>query len=281
MKVCLLAVALFVAVGSLSGCGMINSIRAKAAVNDGAKAYGAGKYVDAQKQFERALELDPDQKNAALFRARALYAQYRNNDDSPKNVEIARKAIQAYQDIYQKDPTNDEAFNAIGALYGKLKEDEKQRDWISKRANDTSIPPEKRSDAYAVLARKDWNCSTQITELKENQQTVNKGDKAIIEYKKPKEQKDYDAAQQCATRGLELANQAISLNANSEPAWRAKAGLLREEAKLAQMDGKNDQKENFNKQADDAQKKADELYKIDEERKKREAEEKAKKEKKS
>ena len=47
--------------------------------------------------------------------------------NSPENIAKANEAIQAYQQILQKDPKNEEAYKAIAYLYGATKEDEKLR----------------------------------------------------------------------------------------------------------------------------------------------------------
>jgi hypothetical protein len=69
----------------------------------------------------------------------------------------------------------------------------------------------------------------------------------------PANREDFEKARQCALRGLELAEKAISLNANNPNAWSYKTNLLREMAKMAQMDNKPDEKSNYDKQADEAE----------------------------
>lgn len=264
----LLAVAAAV-VCTASGCGMINSIRAKNEINEAARAYKAGKFAEAEQHSRRALELDPNQKNAPLFIARTVHAQYKPGVDNPANVEIARKAIAAYQEILARDPANEEAYKAIAALYGALDQQDKQREFIMQRASMESIPPEQRSEAYTVLAAKDWDCSYKITELPANMVTTkDKDGKPIIVRKKPKDQKDYDTALQCATRGLEEAEKAIGLSPTNDKAWGYKTNLLLERAKLAEMDGKSDQKADYTKQADEAQKRTTELAAQNEQKRK-------------
>lgn len=60
-------------------------------LNEGAAAYKAGDFAEAQRHFEKALELDPSSKNAPLFIARAIHAQYRPGIDTPENVQKAHK----------------------------------------------------------------------------------------------------------------------------------------------------------------------------------------------
>ncbi|GAC1446279.1 MAG: hypothetical protein NVSMB56_03470 [Pyrinomonadaceae bacterium] len=271
--VCVLVVTLLVMSG-LSGCGFINTIRAKNELNNGARSYGAGKYAEAQQFFERAMEIDPSQQNAALFRARSIYAQYRTGIDTPQNLKVAQDAIAAYQDILKNDPTNDEAFNLIGALYGRLKEEDKQREWIVQRTKMTNIPEAKRSDAYTILANKNLTCSRTITDQKEN--AIADKNTGVVTFRKPKDPKDFTSAQQCVTEGLQFVNEAVRLNDTSAAAWTAKTQLEREMAKLSEMDGKPDEKAKYIKQASEDEAIAQKYTKALEEKKKQEEEAKAK-----
>ena len=238
-----------------SGCSMINKIRAKNELNETARSYKEGRFEEAEHHARRAVELDPNNKTAPIFVARTIHSQYKSGIDTPENVAKARAAIEAYQSILQSDPTNEEGYKAIAALYGAIKEDQKLRDWIAQRANDTNMAPAKRAEAFAILAGKDWDCSFKITELPENKPIA---DGKVI-FRKPKDPKDFETAQKCVVRGLEQAEKAIQLDPNNEAAWSYKTNLLTEAARLAEMDGKPDQKAQFSKQADEARKRAGEV----------------------
>ena len=259
---------------STSGCSVINRIRAKNEINEAARAYKAGKFAEAEQHSKRALELNPDDKNAPKFIARTIHAQYKPGVDTPENQARARAAIDAYKKLLERDPNNEEAYKAIAALYGALKEDDTQRQWITQRANQESVDAKQRAEAYTVLASKDWNCSYEITEQTDNKQTVMKDGKPTIQFKKPKEQADFDKAQQCVARGLEESEKAISLDPDNDTAWSFKTNLLLESAKLAEMDGKLEEKAKFNQQAKEAQ---DKTTQLSEQNQKRKEEEEAKK----
>jgi tetratricopeptide (TPR) repeat protein len=261
------ALLILVVLVSTPGCTIINRIRAKNELNEAARAYKAGHFAEAEERSRRALELDPNNKNAPAFIARSIHAQYKPGVDNPENLTLARNAIEAYQRLLATNPNNEEAYKAIAYLYGALKDEPKQREWIMQRAGNNSVDAAKRSEAYVVLASQDWNCSYTITE----QPGIKTTEGTKIVYKKPKEQKDYDQAVACVTRGLEEANQAISLDPNNESAWSFKTNLLLERVKFAEMDGKADEKERFQKEADDAQKQTIKLS--EENERKKEAEE--------
>src|SRR6266436_1474343 len=155
--------ALFVATSA--GCTLINKLRAKSELNDSAQAYREGHIEEAEAHAKRALYLDPDNPTAPIFVARIIHQQYKQGVDTPDNIAKAKEAIEAYKQVLQKDKTNEEAYKAISVLYAFTKDEKNLRDWIMKRANDTSLPNPKRAEAYAILAGKDWDCSFKVTEL--------------------------------------------------------------------------------------------------------------------
>jgi len=263
--------ALFVAASA--GCTLVNKIRAKNELNETARAYREGHFEEAEQHAKRALSYDPENKTAAVFIARVIHQQYKPGVDAPENLQKARDAIDAYKHILEKEPNNEEAFKAISVLYAAIKDETKLREWIMARANDSNMSSEKRAEAFAILAGKDWDCSFKITELPDVKVTTREGDKPGVTYQKPKDQKDFDTSQKCVTRGLEEAETAIKHDPNNESAWSYKTNLLIEAAKLAVMDGKADLKAQYEKQAEIAGKRATAL--AEERRKKEEAAEPA------
>lgn len=253
------ALLILVLLVSTPGCSVINRIRAKNEINEAARAYKAGRFAEAQQHSERALQLYPDDKNAPLFIARSIHAQYKQGVETPENLKKADDAIAAYKRILAKDPNNDEAYRAVAFLLGQLGRTDEQIAWIKQRATDQSVDPVKRSEAYTFLANKEWECSFQVTESKENQKKVEKDGKIIIQWVKPQDQGEYDKINLCVTRGLEDVETAIKLDPNNEKAWGYKTNLLLEKVKFADMENKPDDKASYKKQADEAQNRTAEL----------------------
>jgi hypothetical protein len=242
-----IAALLVALVAASGGCTLVNRVRAKNALNEGARAYKDGRFADAEERFRTAHDLDPTQKNAPLFIARAIQQQYKPGVQTPENLAVGEKAVGAYQDILKEDPSNEDAYKAIVFLYGQMKNEEKVNQLLSERGK-SGPNPKSKAEALTILASKQWNCSYEITEQKENKTTEQKTDKVLIHYKKPANQADFDKANQCTTEGLKLAEEAISLDQNNANAWSYKANLLREKAKLAEMSGDSAAKEDFGKQ---------------------------------
>lgn len=272
-----IVIVLAVLVATSSGCGVVNRIRAKNQLNEAAKAYREGHFPEAEEHSRRAAELDPNNKTAPMFIARTIHAQYRPGVQSPENIAKAQEAITAYQQLLEKNPQDEEAYKAIAYLYEATKQDDKLRQWITARAASDSTQPEKRAEAYVVLASKDWDCSFKITELPTNKTTTidPSNNKATVSYKKPKDQKDFDQAQMCVKTGLTEAENAIKFDPNNESAWSYKTNLLLEASKLAEMDGKADQKAQYQKDYEAALKRTTELSVANQKRKEEEAKQSA------
>jgi tetratricopeptide (TPR) repeat protein len=274
IAIVLVAIAfLAVLVVSSSGCGVINRIRAKNQLNEAARSYREGRFAEAEQHSREAAELDPNNKTAPMFIARTIHAQYRPGVQNPENVAKAQQAIEAYQQILARNPQDDEAYKAIAYLYESIKEYDKLKQWISARASSETTEPEKRAEAYIVLASKDWDCSFKITELPTNKTTTldPTNNKATVSYKKPKDQKDFDQAQMCVKQGLTEAENAIKFDPNNESAWSYKTNLLLEASKLAEMDGQTEQKANYQKDYEAALKRTTELSAANQKRKEEEA----------
>jgi TonB family protein len=225
---------------------------ARRELNEGARAYRAGRYEEAEQRFRRALELDPEGKNTRLFIARAVQQQYKPGVQTPENIAVGERAVAAYQEILAKDPANDDAYKAVVFLYGQMRNEAKVLELLLLRANDFSFPNANRAEAFVILASKQWQCSYDLTEQKENKTTGEKSDKILVRYKMPADASDFIRARQCMTEGLQLAEQAASLDPKNPNAWSYKANLLREAAKLAEMEGDAAQQAEYTRQYDEA-----------------------------
>ena len=244
MRKTLAALALALAASAVCA-GQTNAEAARKELNLGSRAYLAGRFAEAEQRFRRALELDPEGKNLRVFIARAIQQQYKPGDMTPENVAAGERAVAAYQEILARDPANEDAYKAVVFLYQQMKRDEKVLELLLGRANDFSLPNASRSEAFVILASRQWQCSYDVTEQKENKAAEQQADKAVVKYKMPADQSDFLKARQCATDGLQLAEQALTLNPDNRNAWAYKSNLLREAAKLAEMEGDATQKAEY------------------------------------
>jgi tetratricopeptide (TPR) repeat protein len=234
----------------------------KEELNEAARMYRLGNFAHAQIHSEKALQLDPQNKVARMYVARTIHSQYKPGDHTQENVAKARQAIVAYKRILQRVATDDEAYKAIAYLYGAIKEDELLREWLYQRAADTSMPNDKRAEAYVVLASKDWECSFQITEIPTHKITTVRRNKATVRYRMSKDRAGYEKARECANRGLEFAATAIILTPENEAAWSYKTNILLELSKLAEMSGDEPGKGEFQRRYEEALKETTRLAKL-------------------
>jgi TonB family protein len=221
---------------------------ARQELNIGARLNRAGKFDEAEQHFRRALELDPEGKSTRLFIARALHQRYKPGVNTPENVAAGERAVAAYQEILQRDPRDDDSFRASLSLYGQMKNEDKVRELLLGRANDFSMPNEKRAEAFTALAGKQWSCSYEITEQPGNKKAAETPAGATTVYTPPADQGDLIKARQCVADGMQFVEQAVALDPKHQNALGHKANLLREAAKLAEMEGDAAQKAEYERQ---------------------------------
>lgn len=217
--------------------GQADAEKARAEVALGARAYREGRYAEAEQRFRHALELDPSHRNAPFLRARALQQQYKPGVRTPENIALGEKAVAAFEEILAKEPADDDAYKAVLFLYGQMKNDGKVLELLLARADDFSLPNDRRAEAFVSLASRQWSCAYDVTEQRENKTTEEQPDKPVIRYRMPADRGAFLRARRCATEGLRLVEQAVALSPRSPDAWSFRANLLREAAKLAEMEG--------------------------------------------
>jgi tetratricopeptide (TPR) repeat protein len=195
-------------------------------------------YASAEKKLERLLQSDPKNIYAQKLLPSTLAAQIKIGQESADNATVARKAIEAYQRVSNNPKISGEERVQIDRyvliLYRHIGADE-QRKEIQKRALDSTRSPRDRSVLYAILASQSWDCAYRITSKEAGPE------KAEIE-----------KAAGCVSKGLDIANQAITLDRENESAWSYKASLLKEAAKLAGFAHNRTQQASYQRQADDA-----------------------------
>lgn len=221
-------------------------------LNQTASLYRTGNFAEAQRHAERALSLEPTNLKAAIFLARVRHQRYRPADDQPQNLEMARAAIDAYRTVLTLDSQNEEGYKAIAVLYASTHQDELLKAWIMQRATNPQVSSQKRAEAYAVLAGKDWDCSYRFTESPDHKLTDSTKTGSVITYKMADDLAEFQRIKQCVTNGLEMADAAILLEYENESAWSYKTNLFLEAAKLAEMEGLGLAKADFERQAKEA-----------------------------
>lgn len=266
-----------------TNCSYYNRVMARKDLVDGASAYKGRKFPEAEALFRKAVGRDPKGENvegkmAQLFLARTLHSMF-IGDRSKKN--LAEQAIAEYQKSLALDPKDQSSYKAIASLYENLQMNDKWLEWVTKRSQDTTIPPEQRAEALTSLAAKKNTCANDITDTEATKKTVTKDGKQAFQFVKPAKPEDFTALVQCVDDGTKLIDQAVAAETDQvknaakldpkamtdtdlvknqdtlkvfESARSYKASLLVQQMRVAEMDGKTADRDRLKGEADAARK---------------------------
>jgi tetratricopeptide (TPR) repeat protein len=283
MRFSRLGVIALISVSVLMGanCSYYGRVMARKNLVDGSKAYKDRKFPEAEQLFREAVTRDPkgdyvEGQTAQLFLARTLHSEYIGNRSDKAKAEAA---INEYKKSLALKPQDQSSYKAIASLFENLQRTDEWLQWVTQRANNTSLPPEQRAEAYTSLAAKKNTCANDITDTEQTKKTVTEGGKPAYHFVKPANPQDYETLKQCISEGLALIDQALALepadvkNAGSidvrpmkdadlrskldylkvwESARSYKASLLIQSMRLAEMDGRKEDHDRFKAEADQA-----------------------------
>ncbi|MDQ3221736.1 MAG: hypothetical protein M3Q26_13495 [Acidobacteriota bacterium] len=248
---------------------------------DGSLAYKERKFDEAEDLFKRAAARDPDGstvegKTAQLFLARTLHSRYIGNRSDKS---IAEAAIAEYQKSLDVDKNDQSSYKAIASLYENLQRTDDWQQWVTARANNTSIEPQFRAEALTSLAARQNTCANEVSDTEATKKTVQRDGKDVFQFVKPASDEEFQKLRQCVARGTELINQAVALepdavkNAGSlnveslsdvqlkdntdlikafESARSYKASLTLQAMRLAEMEGRTADRDRLKQEADKA-----------------------------
>ena len=129
-----LAILLLLLVLPLSGCGFIQKLRSRDALNKGVRAFTEQKYDIAAQHFEESIRLDPSFKIPRTYLATTYTSQFVPGSPDPKSNEMAQKAIQTFKDVLDLDKDNPDinSMISIASLYYQLREYDESKTWCRK-----------------------------------------------------------------------------------------------------------------------------------------------------
>jgi len=139
-----LAVGLAGMVLSMSGC---NQLAARDQLNKGVEAYKSAHYEEAIGHFQKATTLDPSLPMAKTYLATALAQNVVPGLDTPDNLKTAQQAIQIFQEVLQKDPSDVNSIKQIAGIYYQIKNYDQAKDWQKKVL---AVDPKDPEAAYTV-----------------------------------------------------------------------------------------------------------------------------------
>jgi tetratricopeptide (TPR) repeat protein len=199
------------------GCGFINKLRSRDALNKGVKAFTEQKFDDAAKFFEQAIEMDPTFDVARMYLATSYTSQFIPGSPEPRSLEMANKAIATFKDVVDAATVtpNFNAMLSIASLYYQLGKTDDSKDWCNRILK---LDPN-NAEAYYRIAVIDYDGALSKTGLQgEN-----------VEFLSPEEQ---SKAKMEVDEGLKALDQALKVRADYFDAMEYQNLLWREKAKF-------------------------------------------------
>jgi tetratricopeptide (TPR) repeat protein len=115
--------------GSTTGC---NKLKARDQLGKGVTAFKNNKYEEAVGHFQNAIQLDPDYAQAKLYLATSYSYQVVPNLDTPENLAVAQKALDGFQSVLAKDPTDLTALKQIASIDRNIKKLDEAKEYEKK-----------------------------------------------------------------------------------------------------------------------------------------------------
>ncbi len=128
-RITALAVALAAMVVAMSGC---DKLKARDQLNKGVDAYKSARYEEAIGHFQTASQLDPGLPMAKSYLATALAQSVVPGLETAENLKTAQQAIDIFQEVLAKDPSDVNSMKQVAGLYLSLKKLDDARTWQKK-----------------------------------------------------------------------------------------------------------------------------------------------------
>jgi len=150
---------LILLVPALTGCEIMDKLKARDHLNKGVQAYASQRWDVAAKEFEEAVELDPELDVALLYLATTYRAQWVPGIPSEENRQKAEKAIQTFERVLERDPASVNAMANIAGIYTGLEEFDLAKEWYRKQIE---VTPENHEPYYGI-GTIDWQVAHDLT----------------------------------------------------------------------------------------------------------------------
>src|SRR5206468_5494550 len=131
-------VTLLVLLGSSTGCDFLKS---RDQLTKGVAAFKNSQYEQATRYFQNAVQLDPNNPTARLYLATTYASQVVPNLMTPENLKMAQKAIDGFNAVLQKNPSDVTALKQIASINRN----------IMKRSEEHTSELQSRSDLVCRL----------------------------------------------------------------------------------------------------------------------------------
>lgn len=200
----------FLAILALAATGCAK-LQARDNLNKGVRAFREAHYENAVKYFEQAVQLDPELTTAEIYLATAYAQQYVPGGRGEDNAKNAQMAIQTFENVLKRDPSNVNAIAGLASIYQNLGQEDtknlrKAHDFYMKYAALDSTNPV----PFYAIGSLDW----------------------LMVYDKNNPPPE-DEQGQLIDEGLANLDKALALNPDYDDAMTYKNLLYREKARLS------------------------------------------------
>ena len=132
-------------------------LQARDNLNKGVRAFRDAHYENAVKYFQNAVQLDPDLTTAEIYLGTAYAQQYVPGGRGEDNAKNAQMAIQTFDNVLKRDPSNVNAIAGLASMYQNLGQEDtrnlrKAHDYYMKYAQLDSNNPV----PYYAIGSLDW-----------------------------------------------------------------------------------------------------------------------------
>jgi len=198
----------------LCGATGCNQLKSRDQLNKGVQAFKNQKYEEAVDHFQTAINLDPKSEDAKLYLATAYANQVVPNLDTPDNLALANKALDAFQVVLAKDPNDLTALKQVASISRNIKKMDQAKEYERKVI---AVDPND-AEAYYTIGVVDWMQAykSAVAILAADGLT----DDGLGNAKKSKGacQKLVEANTAPVAEGMEALEKAVSINPNYEEA---------------------------------------------------------------
>jgi tetratricopeptide (TPR) repeat protein len=143
------SVALLVLLGTSTGC---DKLKSRDQINKGVAAFKNAQYEEAVSNFQTAVKLDPSSDNAKLYLATAYAYQVVPNLLTPENLAFAQKALDGFNAVLAKDPTDLTALKQVASIDRNIQKFDEAKAYELKVIKEAPDDPE----AYYIVGFVDW-----------------------------------------------------------------------------------------------------------------------------
>jgi len=142
--------ALVVLLGTATGC---DKLKSRDQLNKGVAAFKNAQYEQAANYFQNAVKLDPEYEQAKLYLATTYASQVVPNLMTPENLAVAQKALDGFNAVLAKDPTDLTALKQVASIDRNIEKLDKAKADELKVIQAEPDDPE----AYYTIGSIDWN----------------------------------------------------------------------------------------------------------------------------